>query len=175
MEISPNIRHAILNSTIPLTLADARDTDNPILAANGAFCALTAYTMDAVVGRNCRFLQGNLDNADSRAEIREALESGRDIQVLLRNVSRIGDVFENLLFIYHIPDGKGDPLYYLGSQFKVSEYKVTSSLESHVSEMQRHARLMISEAQSLRQSHQRQMSDTTASLMRSKVLFEQIQ
>ena len=41
-----------------ITIADANLPDMPIVYVNEAFCRITGYTRDEVVGRNCRFLQG---------------------------------------------------------------------------------------------------------------------
>src|SRR6478609_7651016 len=45
-------------SPIPYVVSNPRLPDNPLVVANEAFCALTGYGEDEVVGRNCRFLSG---------------------------------------------------------------------------------------------------------------------
>jgi PAS domain S-box-containing protein len=41
-----------------VTIADARLHDNPIIYANAGFERLTGYSVEEVLGRSCRFLQG---------------------------------------------------------------------------------------------------------------------
>ena len=40
-------------------VSDPSLTDNPIVFASHGFLVLTGYSLDQVLGRNCRFLQGN--------------------------------------------------------------------------------------------------------------------
>ena len=42
----------------------------PLVVANGAFLDLSGYARDEVLGRNCRFLQDDLENEEARAEVR---------------------------------------------------------------------------------------------------------
>ena len=55
--------------------------DNPIVYANAAFARLTGYTLESVVGRNCRFLQGPATEPDRVARIRVAVAAGEDIAI----------------------------------------------------------------------------------------------
>ena len=43
---------------LALVLTNPAFEDNPIVFANAAFARLTGYTIEATIGRNCRFLQG---------------------------------------------------------------------------------------------------------------------
>lgn len=45
-------------SPIAAMITDPAKDDNPIVAVNAAFCQLTGYSKDEVLGRNCRFLSG---------------------------------------------------------------------------------------------------------------------
>jgi PAS domain-containing protein len=49
---------AFERTRMPIVIADARQPDLPIVLANESFLNLTAYSADEVIGRNCRFLQG---------------------------------------------------------------------------------------------------------------------
>ena len=41
-----------------ITIADARQEDNPLVYVNEGFVRLTGYGLDETLGHNCRFLQG---------------------------------------------------------------------------------------------------------------------
>jgi PAS domain-containing protein len=41
-----------------MVITDARQADNPIVLANKAFLDLTGYEAYEILGRNCRFRQG---------------------------------------------------------------------------------------------------------------------
>ncbi|MGB0661752.1 MAG: PAS domain-containing protein [Mangrovicoccus sp.] len=121
----PSAMHTLLESSrIPLTLADKTLPDTPLVYANSAFAALTGYSPEEVLNRNCRFLQGDLSQDAARAEIRDAIANSHDVQVILRNFRKSGEMFNNLLYLYSISDR-----HILGSQFELPrEDAVQSSL-----------------------------------------------
>ena len=53
---------ALLDMLDPLihnyVITDPAEDDNPIVYASDHFCSFTQYSYDEIVGRNCRFLQG---------------------------------------------------------------------------------------------------------------------
>ena len=49
---------ALRASRMAMIVTNPRLDDNPIVFANDAFCRLTGYPRDEILGRNCRFLQG---------------------------------------------------------------------------------------------------------------------
>lgn len=50
--------HALSNLSEGITIADPNLPDCPIVYVNDAFCRITGYNREEVIGRNCRFLQG---------------------------------------------------------------------------------------------------------------------
>ena len=54
-------------------LTDPRLDDHPIVYANQAFLELTGYAADEVLGRNCRFLQGEDTDPAAIDELRRAI------------------------------------------------------------------------------------------------------
>ena len=107
-------------SSIALAVSDATQSDLPLTYVNRAFETLTDYSIDDVRGRNCRFLQGSHANEEARETLRDALSAGRPAQVVLRNRTRGGFDFDNLLFLEPLRSGRGEVRYFVGSQFDVS-------------------------------------------------------
>ena len=58
---------------MPMIVTDPRQPDNPIIFANRAFLAMTGYTPEELVGRNCRFLQGPETDRETVAQVRAAI------------------------------------------------------------------------------------------------------
>jgi len=102
-------------------ITDPSLPDNPIVFASQGFLNLTGYTLDQVLGRNCRFLQG--PDTDPRAveKIRKGIEKGEDTTVVLLNYRVDGATFWNQFFVAALRDGDGNVVNYLGVQCKVSE------------------------------------------------------
>ncbi|MEL6207545.1 MAG: PAS domain-containing protein [Pseudomonadota bacterium] len=119
-------------SPVALTLADAYQPDMPLIIANQAFLTLSGYERDEVVGRNCRFLQGRRDNVAARLEIRETITEAGQAQVLLHNVRKNGEPFDNLLFLQALVERDGRARYFIGSQFELTDAVTAERIDRHV-------------------------------------------
>lgn len=125
----PQILSAILDECVNgVTLADPDLPDAPIVYANKAFEKLTGYSQEDIIGRNCRFLQGEDREQTARYDIRKALDNNENIEVTLRNYKKNGELFHNHLKITQLLDRKGRVIYYLGVQYDIS-YKVKAEDE----------------------------------------------
>lgn len=102
-------------------ISDPSLPDNPIVYASQGFLTLTGYTLDKVLGRNCRFLQGPDTDPKAVDRIRKGIEKGEDTTVCLLNYRIDGTTFWNQFFIAALRDGDGNVVNYLGVQCKVSE------------------------------------------------------
>jgi PAS domain S-box-containing protein len=96
------LKNALLEAALKATrdgvvVADALAEDMPIVYANPSFEAMTGYTEAELLGRNCRFLQGEDRRQRAVTELREAIEDGRACEVLLRNYRKDGSLFWNQL------------------------------------------------------------------------------
>jgi PAS domain-containing protein len=80
---------------MPMVVADARKVDLPIVLANKAFLDLTGCSVEEVLGRNCRFLQGKKTSAAAVAEVRLAIADGREVDMALLDYRRIAPTFWN--------------------------------------------------------------------------------
>ncbi|MCX7089065.1 MAG: PAS domain-containing protein [Methylococcales bacterium] len=127
--IIPQILSAILDECVNgVTLSDPDLEDTPIIYANKAFEKLTGYNQSEIIGRNCRFLQGEDREQEARYQIHAAMEQHQNIEVTLRNYKKNGDLFHNHLKITQLLDRKGRIIYYLGVQYDIS-YKVNAENE----------------------------------------------
>eukprot|EP00977_Amphora_coffeiformis_P029866 scaffold43153_cov176-Amphora_coffeaeformis.AAC.1 len=95
--------------------------DNPIVYASQGFLNLTGYSLDQILGRNCRFLQGPETDPKSVERIRKAIEQGNDMSVCLLNYRVDGSTFWNQFFIAALRDAGGNVTNFVGVQCKVSD------------------------------------------------------
>nr|3ULF_A Chain A, Aureochrome1 [Vaucheria frigida]3ULF_B Chain B, Aureochrome1 [Vaucheria frigida]3ULF_C Chain C, Aureochrome1 [Vaucheria frigida]3ULF_D Chain D, Aureochrome1 [Vaucheria frigida]3ULF_E Chain E, Aureochrome1 [Vaucheria frigida]3ULF_F Chain F, Aureochrome1 [Vaucheria frigida] len=102
-------------------ITDASLPDNPIVYASRGFLTLTGYSLDQILGRNCRFLQGPETDPRAVDKIRNAITKGVDTSVCLLNYRQDGTTFWNLFFVAGLRDSKGNIVNYVGVQSKVSE------------------------------------------------------
>lgn len=119
--IIPQVLSAILDECVNgVTLADPDLEDAPIVYANKAFERLTGYSQQEIVGRNCRFLQGEDRDQPARFAIAEAMKNQQPIEVMLRNYKKDGTLFHNRFKIVPLFDKKQRVIYYLGVQHDVT-------------------------------------------------------
>lgn len=111
---------AIMHSTEPMVLSDARLPDYPMVVANEAFEALTGYGHSEIVGRNCRFLQGERTDYETARRIGRSITAGRGCIEWIVNYRKSGEAFTNLLFLSPVRDRGGEALYYFGNQLDIT-------------------------------------------------------
>ncbi len=109
---------------IGISIADATREDEPLIYANGGFCELTGYEREEILGRSCRFLQGEKTDDATVAEIRRAIDAEEPITTEIRNYRKDGTMFWNRLTITPIEDETGTVTHFLGFQEDISERKV---------------------------------------------------
>jgi len=86
---------AIEEAPIGITISDMTTDEEPLITVNEGFSRVTGYEPEDVVGRNCRFLQGEDTSEQKVARMREAIDAGDSVQVTIRNYRQNGDLFWN--------------------------------------------------------------------------------
>lgn len=112
---------AVRATRMPMVITDPSLDDNPIVFCNAAFQELTGYSREEIVGRNCRFLQGPDTDEATVAEVRDAIKSGRDIDVQLLNYRKDGSTFWNALYMSPVRDDEGIVRFFFASQLDVTD------------------------------------------------------
>jgi len=106
-------------SPIATVISNPRRPDNPLEVANAAFCSLTGYAEREILGRNCRFLAGELTEPWVTDRIREAIGSRRSVLVDILNYRQDGSQFRNAVLVSPLFDEEGDLAWFLGSQVEL--------------------------------------------------------
>jgi len=103
-------------SPIAMVVSNPRRPDNPLEIVNQAFCSLTGYSEDEIVGRNCRFLAGEQTDETATQQIRLAIRETRPLLVDITNYRRDRTAFRNGVMITPLFDSEGKLAWFLGSQ-----------------------------------------------------------
>ncbi|WP_298433422.1 PAS domain-containing protein [uncultured Jannaschia sp.] len=111
----------LANLPLSMVLTDPNRPDNPIIYVNRAFEQLTGYAASAVVGRNCRFLQGDDRDQPEVEVLRRAIEARESVTVTLDNVRLDGSSFRNRLIIAPAFDEDGSIYAFIGIQAEVED------------------------------------------------------
>jgi PAS domain S-box-containing protein len=111
---------AVLATRMSFTITDPRRPDNPLVWVNPAFTATTGYSLAEVVGRNCRFLQGELTDRRVVDDIRAGVLAQQPITTTLLNYRKDGTPFWNELSISPVLDNDGEVTHFVGVQADVT-------------------------------------------------------
>ncbi|MGK2909142.1 MAG: histidine kinase dimerization/phosphoacceptor domain -containing protein [Sphingobium sp.] len=112
---------AISGTRMPMVITDPRQDDNPIVFVNEAFQKLSGYSVDEIMGRNCRFLQGPDTDPVILAKIRAALKAEESIIIDLLNYRKDGSQFWNALYISPVRGDDGAVQFFFASQLDVTD------------------------------------------------------
>lgn len=121
---------ALERTRMPMVISDPRLPDNPIVLANKAFLDLTGYSGEEVLGRNCRFLQGEGTSPIAIEAIRRGVAAGEDTHVEILNYRKDGTAFWNQLNVSPVHDEAGQIVYFFASQIDVTDFRKVQTLEA---------------------------------------------
>ena len=126
MEIAGLDRHtdpfvaAVHATRMPMIITNPRLPDNPVVFCNDSFCRLSGYARSEIVGRNCRFLQGEDTDPATRKALHDAVQQVQPVEVDIRNYRKDGEAFWNRLLMAPVFDVDGQLVYFFASQVDVT-------------------------------------------------------
>lgn len=124
VDLELRIRNRAIEASVnAILITDNRQQDNPIIYVNQAFERITGYRRESIMGRNCRFLQGDDHDQPALSSIRMAIQQGIEGRALLRNYRRDGSMFWNELRVAPTFDSQGQVSHYVGVVNDVTEAK----------------------------------------------------
>jgi len=94
--------------------------DLPIVYCNPGFEQLTGYSKPEILGRNCRFLQGEETDAGARDRMRAAFAAYEPIDLVILNYKKDGTPFWNALDIGPLRHAGGQVTHFIGIQTDVT-------------------------------------------------------
>lgn len=119
----------IASSAIAAVVSDPNLPDNPIVACNEAFVALTGFERDEILGHNCRFLVGPGTEPWLTETLRTGIRHRQPTMVEILNYKKDGTPFRNAVMVAPIFDADGKLQYFLGSQVEIAEDKARANDE----------------------------------------------
>ncbi|MGD2181077.1 EAL domain-containing protein [Lusitaniella coriacea] len=117
------MKRAIEASSNGIIISDAIASKMPVVYVNSRFEQLTGYGKKDILGRNCRFLQGEETDQLSLEKLRKALSEGRECYTVLRNYRKDGSLFWNELHVAPVRNAQGHLTHFIGIQNDITKRK----------------------------------------------------
>ncbi|MFC5136119.1 MULTISPECIES: PAS domain-containing protein [Haloferacaceae] len=114
---------AMDEAPVGITLAEPGSGDNPLIYVNAEFERLTGYGPE-MLGEDCRFLQGEETDEETRATIRKAIDAEEPVSVDVLNYRANGRRFWNRLTVAPIRGEDGTVTNYVGFQTDITDRKI---------------------------------------------------
>jgi PAS domain S-box-containing protein len=169
----------IETSATAAVISNPRLPDNPIIACNAAFLALTGYSQGEVLGRNCRFLSGPATEPELSETLRAGIRSRQPVMVEILNYRKDGSSFRNAVMVAPIFDAEGEVEYFLGSQVALADLDGAGRVQrgrareriATLSPRQREILMLLSRGRLNKQiAHLLQISERTVKMHRAALL-----
>ncbi len=104
-----------------ITISDMRLPGQPLIYINEGFERLTGYSAKSMLGKNCRFLQGEGTDPGTVQEIRDAIAAGKECSVEILNYTKNGEPFWNRLSLTPILDPDGEVTHFIGIRSDITK------------------------------------------------------
>jgi sigma-B regulation protein RsbU (phosphoserine phosphatase) len=133
---------AIEASHAGIVITDAQVQGNPNIYVNPALSRITGYSREELLRQNMRLLQGPDTDPAAVEQIRQAIDTGRSCEVVLKNYRKGGAPFWNELLISPVVDDTGKLTHYIGIQTDVTERRRAEE-DRHELEIAKHIQLSL--------------------------------
>ncbi|MGL5063589.1 MAG: EAL domain-containing protein [Microcoleus sp.] len=115
------VERAIESSSNGIFITDAAVAGNPIIYVNSSCERIAGYSRDELIGKNCCFLQGSDTSREAVEELRNAIEQGRNSQVILQNFRKDGSPFWNELSLAPVYNSRHHLTHFIGVQTDITD------------------------------------------------------
>ena len=140
---------AIEATHVGIVITDAQAQGNSNIYVNPALSRITGYSREELLRQNMRLLQGPDTDPAAVEQIRQAINTGRSCEVVLKNYRKGGAPFWNELLISPVVDDRGKLTHYIGIQTDVTERRRAEE-SRHELEIAKHIQLSLLPAAPLR-------------------------
>ena len=133
---------AVAATRVPMMVADATRPGNPVIFANGAFLAMSGYTMDEVLGQEPHFLDGPDTDPTTIQRFKNAIAGQRDEVLEIQQYRKDGSTLWVALFVGRWTDENGNIVHHFLSFLDITRRReaeedlkrLTRDLEQRVAE-----------------------------------------
>ncbi len=131
-----------MNDMVLITEAEPQDEPGPrIVFANEAFVSHTGYSLDEVLGRSPRFLQGPKTQRQELDRVRAAMKRWRQVRVELINYTKSGEEFWVEMDLVPIADAQGWYTHWVAVQRDVTERKQAEAERARMLELEQETKI----------------------------------
>lgn len=123
---------AIASTSEGICITDPHQPDNPVIYVNAGFERITGYSASEVLGRNCRFLQGQDTDQATLEKLRMAIRQEQECVVELLNYRKDGASFWNRFAITPVRNAQAQVTHYIGVLSDISERKEMERLKDEL-------------------------------------------
>ena len=106
-----------------LVIVDLESPERELIYVNDIFCELSGYKREEVIGRNCRFLQGEGTSVYTVDAIRSAIKEAQCCFQDILNFKKNGTPFWNRLVLIPVAADVLGVRYYVGIQLDITPKK----------------------------------------------------
>lgn len=91
MSFLENLTNIFEHANFSVVVSDMQAQDDPIVFVNKHFENLMGYSKNEVLGKNCRFLQGEKTSKHSKERIRKGIENKETFKETILNYKKNGE------------------------------------------------------------------------------------
>lgn len=134
------VRH--MNDMVLITEAEPQDEPGPrIVFANEAFVTHTGYSLEEVLGKSPRLLQGPKTSRRELDRVRAAMKNWQHVQVELINYTKSGDEFWVEMDLVPIADSQGWYTHWVAVQRDVTERRRAEAERARMLELEQETKI----------------------------------